>query len=53
MGHRSADAAHDSVSVEDHQRLLQDLAALRDQFEAADEVLTAQGVARPRIPTQC
>src|SRR3954453_2376592 len=39
----SADPAHDTVSVGDHERLLQDLAALREQFEAADEVLSAMG----------
>src|SRR3954466_14949088 len=41
----SADPTRDPapVSVEDHERLLQDLAALREQFEAADEVLSAMG----------
>src|SRR4051794_38163822 len=39
----SADPAHDTVSVGDHERLLQDLADLREQFEAADEVLSAMG----------
>src|SRR3954468_974765 len=39
----SADPAHDTGSVGDHERLLQDLADLREQFEAADEVLSAMG----------
>src|SRR4051794_1463052 len=41
----SADPTRDPapVSVEDHERLLQDVAALREQFEAADEVLSAMG----------
>ena len=39
----SANAAHGVVSVEVHERLLQDLAVLRDQFEAADEVLSVMG----------
>src|SRR3954451_17596893 len=41
----SADPTRDPapVSVEDHERLLQDVAALREQFEAADEVLAAMG----------
>ena len=32
-----------SVSVEEHERLRRDFDALRDQFEAADEVLSAMG----------
>ena len=43
MVDRSADAAPGAVSIEVHERLLQDHAALRDQFEAADEVLSAMG----------
>src|SRR3954449_2843026 len=41
----SADPTRDPapVSVGDHERLLQDLADLREQFEAADEVLSAMG----------
>jgi signal transduction histidine kinase/ActR/RegA family two-component response regulator len=33
----------DSVSLEEHERLRRDLSALKDQFEAADEVLSAMG----------
>jgi len=33
----------ESVSVEEHEQLRRDLDALRDQFEAADEVLSALG----------
>jgi signal transduction histidine kinase/CheY-like chemotaxis protein len=33
----------DSVSLEEHERLQRDLSALREQFEAADEVLSAMG----------
>jgi signal transduction histidine kinase/CheY-like chemotaxis protein len=33
----------DGVSVEEHERLRRDMDALREQFEAADEVLSAMG----------
>ena len=39
----SGGTAQSAVSVADHERLRADLAALRDQFEAADEVLSAMG----------
>jgi signal transduction histidine kinase/ActR/RegA family two-component response regulator len=40
---RPGDRGGDSVTVEEHDRLRRDFDALRDQFEAADEVLTAMG----------
>ena len=43
MGGEGARPERDSISVEEHERLRRDLDALREQFEAADEVLSALG----------
>ena len=43
MGGEGARPERDSISVEEHERLRRDLDALREQFEAADEVLSAMG----------
>ena len=43
MAERAPRPERDSVSVEEHERLRRDFDALRDQFEAADEVLSAMG----------
>jgi signal transduction histidine kinase/CheY-like chemotaxis protein len=43
MGGEESRPQRDSISVEEHERLRRDLDALREQFEAADEVLSALG----------
>ncbi len=43
MGGGASRPERDNVSVEEHQRLRRDHDALRDQFEAANEVLSALG----------
>ena len=43
MGGEGARPERDSVSAEEHEKLRRDLAALRHQFAAADEVLSALG----------
>lgn len=43
MAERAPRQERDTVSVEEHEGLRRDLEALKDQFEAADEVLSAIG----------
>ena len=43
MGGGASRPERDNVSVEEHEQVRRDLDALRDQFEAADEVLSALG----------
>ena len=43
MGGATPRRERGTVSAEEHERLRRDLDALRDQFEAADEVLSALG----------
>ena len=43
MSGRVPRSERDTISVEEHDQLRRDLAALREQFEAADGVLSAMG----------
>ena len=43
MVERAPFPAREPVSAAEHERLRRDFAALREQFEAADEVLSAMG----------